>query len=271
MTGLGPNGAPSKCGVHRARRPPTIGAHPCVTARLTVPTRGTAHVTADGWKLETAPGQRERASSHWPAELLVAHSVPDITRCITRLDRTAPVTRPPPGANTARFTLNHPASVNPALLPSTLTTLFTELVDGAPESGAYMLNSGDPGLLRSLGRLSAADASAASTGGASVAAHVEHVRYGLSLMNRWMLGTDPFADADWAASWPRTTVTDAEWEGLRADLDAEAHRWLAALGTPRDVTAPELAGIVASVAHLAYHLGAIRQIARAARGPAADT
>jgi hypothetical protein len=30
----------------------------------------------------------------------------------------------------------------------------------------------------------------------------------------------------------------------------------------------ELNGIVGSIAHLAYHLGAIRQIAGAARGPA---
>jgi hypothetical protein len=30
----------------------------------------------------------------------------------------------------------------------------------------------------------------------------------------------------------------------------------------------ELNGVVGSIAHLAYHLGAIRQIDRAARGPA---
>ena len=39
------------------------------------------------------------------------------------------------------------------------------------------------------------------------------------------------------------------------------------LGSPRDVTEVELTGMVASIAHLAYHLGAIRQIDKDARGP----
>ena len=40
-------------------------------------------------------------------------------------------------------------------------------------------DQGDPGLLRSLDKLTAADASAAVQGGATVAAHVNHLRYGL--------------------------------------------------------------------------------------------
>jgi hypothetical protein len=41
------------------------------------------------------------------------------------------------------------------------------------------------------------------------------------------------------------------------------------MGRPRDVGEIELNGIIGSIAHLAYHLGAIRQIDRAARGPSA--
>jgi hypothetical protein len=34
--------------------------------------------------------------------------------------------------------------------------------------------------------------------GATIAAHAQHVRYGLSLMNRWAAhGGNPFADAMW--------------------------------------------------------------------------
>ena len=39
---------------------------------------------------------------------------------------------------------------------------------------------------------------------------------------------------------------------------------------PRTPTQVELNGMVASVAHLAYHLGAIRQIDAATRGPTAE-
>ena len=161
--------------------------------------------------------------------------------------------------------------MNTSELSNTLTTLFTELVDGAPQAGSYMLNRGDPGLLVSLDRLTSAAASAAPPGEASIAAHVEHLRYGLSLMNRWAAGEEnPFADANWAASWQRTTVSDAEWVQFRAGLRDEAHRWLEAIGTPREVNQVELNGIVGSIAHLAYHVGAIRQIDRTARGPAAN-
>ncbi|HEX2207209.1 MAG TPA: hypothetical protein VHG93_05965 [Longimicrobium sp.] len=151
-----------------------------------------------------------------------------------------------------------------------MTTLLSELVDGAPKGMAFMLNPGDAGLLRSLDRLSAEAASASSEGGATIAAHVDHVRYGLSLMNRWAGGENPFEDADWSASWRTASVTEAEWEQLRAALRDEAHRWLAALGTPREVRGIELSGMVGSIAHLAYHLGAIRQIDRSTRGPRAN-
>jgi hypothetical protein len=153
-------------------------------------------------------------------------------------------------------------------LTVTLSTLLGELVDGPPGPAAYMLNPGDLGLLRSLDALTARDASAAVAGGASVAAHVDHLRYGLSLMNRWSAGENPFDGADWSASWRRTSVSDADWQELRSALRTEAHRWLETLRAPRDVSAVELNGMVGSIAHLAYHLGAIRQINRAARGPA---
>jgi hypothetical protein len=153
-------------------------------------------------------------------------------------------------------------------LAKTLATLFSELVFGAPSSGGYMLNAGDEGLLTSLDRLSAAAASAVTPTGSSVAAHVDHLRYGLSLMNRWHAGENPFEDADWSVSWSKRTVADDEWRMLRADLRVEADRWLTALRTPRDVQEIELNGMMGSIAHLAYHLGAIRQIDRTLRGPA---
>jgi hypothetical protein len=150
---------------------------------------------------------------------------------------------------------------------ASLSTLFGELIDGAPASAAYVLNRNDAGLLGSLDKLSAEEASRAVSGGATVAAHVDHLRYGLSLMNRWSDGENPFDTADWSASWRKTTVTDAEWFELRTAFGREAHRWLETLRTPREVSAVELNLLVGSVVHLAYHLGAIRQICGAARGP----
>ena len=155
----------------------------------------------------------------------------------------------------------------------TLTRLFSELVDGAHEpNGAFVLNSGDIGLLRSLDALSAVAASRSVNGGATIAAHAQHLRYGLSLMNRWAAeGGNPFADAKWDEAWKTTAVDANEWEKIRGGLRNEAQRWTQALGSSREVGDVELAGMIASIAHLAYHLGAIRQIDRDLRGPREGT
>lgn len=150
----------------------------------------------------------------------------------------------------------------------TFVTLLRELFDGPPGEAAYMLNAGDPGLLRSLDALSADAASARPNNRSSVAAHVDHVRYGLSLLNRWAGGeANPWATANWSESWKRVQVTDAEWATLRASLRGEAHGWVEGAGRERGVNPIELAGVIGSIAHLAYHLGAIRQLAPAAAGP----
>jgi hypothetical protein len=154
-----------------------------------------------------------------------------------------------------------------------LTRLFSEFIDGAPGQGdAFMLNSGDVGLLRSLDKLSAADASRSVNDGATIAAHAQHVRYGLSLMNRWAAaGGNPFADAKWDEAWKVSAVDDAAWEEIRRGLRDEAHRWLQVLDSPREVSAIELTGMIASIGHLGYHLGAIRQINKQVRGPREGT
>jgi hypothetical protein len=158
-------------------------------------------------------------------------------------------------------------------LSDTLSTLMHELVRGSPDptAGTYMLNRGDRGLVDSLDSLTAAAASAPNADGPSIAAHVDHLRYGLAFLNRWANGEDtPWKDADWRASWKKGAVSEAEWRALRDELQREADAWIAALRTPREVSSKELAWIAGSVAHLAYHLGAIRQINRGARGPTAE-
>ena len=154
-----------------------------------------------------------------------------------------------------------------------LAVLFSELVDGANNpNGAFILNRGDAGLMRSLDKLSAADASRSVNDGATIAAHAQHVRYGLSLMNRWAAeGGNPFADATWDEAWKISAVDPPTWAEIRNGLRHEARRWLHALGSPRHVSDIEFTGMVASIAHLGYHLGAIRQIHRETRGPTEGT
>ena len=153
-----------------------------------------------------------------------------------------------------------------------LTRLFSELVDGARGGGAFILNSGDIGLLRSLAAISASDASRSVNDGATIAAHAQHLRYGLSLMNQWASeGGNPFANARWDEAWAISAVDEIAWTDIRNGLSQEAHAWLVVLNSAREVSDVELTGMIASIAHLAYHLGAIRQIDKNARGPKEGT
>ena len=163
--------------------------------------------------------------------------------------------------------------MNTSSIAAQLARLFGELVDGANQpNGAYMLNTGDRGLLQSLETLSSTDASSSTNGGATIAAHAQHVRYGLSLMNRWAReGGNPFADATWDAAWTVSAVDTAQWDEIRTGLRDEAHRWLQVLETPREAADVEVSGMIASIGHLAYHMGAIRQISKATRGPREGT
>jgi hypothetical protein len=161
-------------------------------------------------------------------------------------------------------------TMNTANVTGPLTALLKELVDGTPPTGGYMLNRQDVGLFGSLERLSAVDASAIIDGGSSIAAHVDHVSYYVRLMNRWAAGEkNPWRGADWKASWARTSVTQESWATLRVEFERQIRQWLETLNEPRDVSEPELTGMISSVVHLAYHMGAIRQMDRKTRGPSA--
>jgi hypothetical protein len=141
-------------------------------------------------------------------------------------------------------------------------------VDGAHPTGGVVLNTGDIGLLRSLDKITAAEASQCANDGATIAAHTQHLRYGLSLMNEWSTsGGNPFANAKWDEAWKMSTVDEAQWREIREGLGDETKRWLAILQTPREAAELELSGMFGSIAHLAYHLGAIRQINKTVRGP----
>lgn len=143
-----------------------------------------------------------------------------------------------------------------------LSKLLTEIFDGPPGSEAFVLNPGDPGLLRQLDSIDAASASARPMPGkTTIASHVDHLCYGLSLLNRWAAGeANPFADADWETSWMRTTASEEGWRELRESLRRQAEAWKNVVATRTEWDDLSAGGALASAAHTAYHLGAIRQI-----------
>src|ERR1041385_518949 len=114
-----------------------------------------------------------------------------------------------------------------SIFQKAILKMLTEIFEGAPAQEAYVLNPGDPGLLRQLDSIDAKTASKqAIAGKPPIAAHVDHLVVGLAALNRWAAGEpNPWAGVDWNASWRRTGVTDAEWRAARDDLRRQAAAW----------------------------------------------
>jgi len=149
---------------------------------------------------------------------------------------------------------------SPAVL-SSVRNLLHELLYGPVSDAAWVLNPGDTGLMGSLAALNAKQASARPIPTrASVAAQANHIRYHLDLLNRAIGGENAFATADWPGSWRVQVVSEEEWQALLSEMRAQADRWLAALEVQREWDPISLTGTLASVAHIAYHLGALRQV-----------
>ena len=148
-----------------------------------------------------------------------------------------------------------------------LSNMLTEIFDGPPGQEAYVLNPRDPGLLGQLETIDASTASKRPTPGrTAIAAHVDHLQLGLSILNRSAAGeANPWAGTDWNASWQRTTVTEEQWRTLRDALRHEAEAWRKGVAARASWDGMAAAAALSTAAHTAYHVGAIRQILAALR------
>lgn len=148
--------------------------------------------------------------------------------------------------------------------------LLMEAFEGAHEQRPWFSDSApEAGLFATLAALSPETASRPVTaGGTTIAAHAEHLRWSLALTNALARGETP--DDEWAESWSLRTVNSNTWRQLQTDLRSEYQTLISALPPTPDLTNPIfVTSGVALVAHAAYHLSAIRQMALVLRGRAA--
>lgn len=137
--------------------------------------------------------------------------------------------------------------------------IFGETFEGSPEDGSAYLDRGT-GVFSTVEGLSAEQVSE-KFGTTSIVAHVEHLKFYLDRLVEFINGrVEP---VKWDQSWLIETVNDNEWtvlkEGLRRSYDgalkcfAEVEEW----------DQNNIGDAIAMIAHSAYHLGAIRQMAKA--------
>ncbi len=116
-------------------------------------------------------------------------------------------------------------------------------------------------LLETLESVSAEDASRPiAEGCAPIAAHVEHVRFYLDVLND-MMRKEEVTKVDWREIWQNVRgATPEEWEEMKRKLRASYHMVLTTIKNyERWEGEYGVSGSLAVLVHTAYHLGGIRQ------------
>jgi hypothetical protein len=152
-----------------------------------------------------------------------------------------------------------------------IVDLLTEAYAGPPnpEETWVIDNEPDSGILGILAGVSAAEASSPGDGkeeaGSTIAANAEHLRWSLANANA-QIRNETF-NPNWGDSWLLIRADEAEWARLRQALRAEYETLRDALHKLDDLPSEYYTGVLALIAHAAYHLGTIRQmIARVRSG-----
>ena len=165
----------------------------------------------------------------------------------------------------------------PATTSEVVQQLLAVLQEGAPgpppeqQWTAFLDPGGDSCLFRSLDRLAPEvafrthDDAADPAARRSIAAEVYHVAFAFRAFTTWLVRDD--RKFDWGASFDVDRAFPAEgeladvharWAALRRDLESGYASLRAAIEKHAMDDALNVATAIGSIAHLAYHLGAIR-------------
>lgn len=133
--------------------------------------------------------------------------------------------------------------------------VLSEAFEGPRGDWSYFTGK-NGGLFDTLEKIDAETASRI-LGRTSVAAHVRHVIFGLQASARWIEGDR--TTHTWRESWDISAVDGESWEHTKERLKAAYEDLRRAVGLFAAESEESMAGAVGALAHVAYHLGAIRQ------------
>lgn len=139
--------------------------------------------------------------------------------------------------------------------------LLRETFVGSPEGQPSAYLDRGIGLFVTLDALSA-EAASREFHGTTIAAQTEHAKFYLDRICEFVNGRTEAVN--WEDSWLIETVNDAEWDALRGSVRKAYENTLICLAEERSWTELQIGMAIGMIAHTAYHLGAIRQIAKSA-------
>ncbi len=137
--------------------------------------------------------------------------------------------------------------------------LLRETFEGSPEGEPSAFLDRGVGFFSTLENLSSDDASY-ELRSTTIAAHTEHAKFYLDRLCEFMNGRTE--RVNWEDSWLIETVNPDEWESLKNAVRKSYESTLKFLAAKVEWPEDNVGMAVGLVAHTAYHLGAIRQIAK---------
>lgn len=150
------------------------------------------------------------------------------------------------------------------MLMESLKVFLKETFDGPGGNGSWYTESKPgSGLFGTLEKVSAEEASTLVQG-TTIAAHVDHTRYYLWMVNTYMKGDKP--KLDWSESWKISSVDENTWSRFKVELQSEYTTLVENINSLTSLNEETSNGILGSLAHSAYHLGAIRQMTKTVKG-----
>lgn len=139
--------------------------------------------------------------------------------------------------------------------------LLRETFEGSPEGQPSAYLDRGIGFFTTLEKISAAQAST-ELHGTTIAAQTEHAKFYLDRLCEFISGRNE--RVNWEDSWLIETVTETEWDALRSTVQKAHQNALQCIASVEEWTEPQVGMAISLIAHTAYHLGAIRQIAKVA-------
>jgi len=131
---------------------------------------------------------------------------------------------------------------------------------GATESNyGYVLDNGWSGILGTIDKLSASDASkGARPGSETIASHLRHALYLMELFEPYLRGESP--QTDWPGSWRDQVVDEPAWQNLCEEVRKVYAKNLELVEKTEEWNEDAVSASLILLTHTAYHLGEIRQI-----------
>jgi len=148
-------------------------------------------------------------------------------------------------------------------LQSAAVTLLREAFEGRePDKDYTWFVERKEGIMDALATVDAQRASKKpSESCASIAAHAYHILFALQSANSYLGREKPLGN--WESSWLKQTATPDEWSAVSTKIWEEYvffRDWFAAKQDWTEADPETWIGALAQLPHMAFHLGAIRQI-----------